>query len=118
MGLLRTGWETKRAQLRTSAIVPVLTSYSTRRSTLYCARLWTGIGDSGTQSFVSVEVLYREDSCLREAFQDFLGSMHLARVVGELVFLRIGLGSIIFRGWNIILYYKWNGKVPMPFFVF
>lgn len=78
-----------------------------------------GIGDSGTQSLdVSVEVLYREDSCLREAFQDFLGSMHLARVVGELVFLRIGLGSIIFRGWNIISYYKWNGKVSMPFFVF
>lgn len=48
------------------------------------------IGDSGTH----VSVLYREDSLFtwsRISFQDFSGSMCLARVVEEAVFLRIGL---------------------------
>lgn len=117
MGLLRTGWETKRAQPRTRAIVPVLgTSYSKRRIVRYIVHT-CGRGDwrfRDAQSFVSV--LYREDSLFtwsKISFQDFSGSMCLARVVEEAVFLRIGLR----RDRNIMFKcYKWNGNVFMRFF--
>lgn len=70
------------------------------------------IGDSGTH----VSVLYREDSLFtwsKISFQDFSGSMCLARVVEEAVFLRIGLR----RDRNIMFKcYKWNGNVFMRFF--